>query len=102
MPIRLIRVARNLSLIGLVLGSLSASAADVGQGTADDQRPPRRSRPNPVHFADGSALPADEGPNTLTAVPTPRAGPGSQLRPTAAEAVSEPAPPPPRPRRPAG
>ena len=33
MPIQLIRVVRKLSLVGLVLGSLSASAADVGQGT---------------------------------------------------------------------
>jgi len=69
MPIRLIRVARNLSLIGLMLGTLSASAQDVGQSTADGQGPPKRLRPNPVHFADGSALPAEEGGNVLAGVP---------------------------------
>ena len=62
MPTQLIRIARNFSLIGLLLGSLSASAADVDQGTANDQ-PMGRPRPNPVYFADGSTLPQDNRAN---------------------------------------
>ena len=45
MPTGLIRIVRNYSLIALVLGTLSASAADVGQSVTDDQSPPERSRP---------------------------------------------------------
>ncbi len=96
MPIRWIRVARNFSLTGLVLGTLSASAADVGQGTADDQSPPRQSRPTAVHFADGSALPADEGANMLTAVPSPTPAP-PQLGPPSGLNPMEPPPLPPPP-----
>jgi tetratricopeptide (TPR) repeat protein len=69
MPIRLVRVVRNISLIGLALGILSASTA-VGQGTGDNPPPLRRA--NPVRFADGSALPPDEGPSLMTATPVPR------------------------------
>ena len=88
MPIQLIRVARNLCLIGLALGGQLASAADLGQGTADDQAPPKRSRPNPVHFADGSALPADEGANMLTAVPAPTPTPAPTREPLASLGLS--------------
>jgi len=69
MPIRPIRILCNFSLIGLVLGAVSASAADVGQSVSDGQPPPRQLPAAPVHFADGSALPADEGPGKATALP---------------------------------
>ena len=97
MPIRLIRIVRNYSLIGLVLGTLSASAADVGQGGTDDQSPPKRLRPTQVHFADGSALPADEGPSILTAVPpsAPTPAPRPPAGPKATDAAEPGALPPP-------
>ncbi len=85
MPIRLIQVVRYLSLIGFVLGTLSASAAEIGQSTADDQRPPGSPRPNPVHFADGIAFP-DDGANVPKSVPTP-----GGLKPVEAELPPPPA-----------
>ncbi len=74
MPIRLLRAAYHLSLMGLALGTLSASAADLVLGSTDDQAP-RGSRPNSVHFADGSALPSDDGAHLLTAMPAPTPAP---------------------------
>jgi tetratricopeptide (TPR) repeat protein len=71
MPIRRIRVACNFSLIGLLLGTISASTVALGQGTADGQPPLKPARPNQVHFADGSALPSDEGATVPAGVPTP-------------------------------
>ncbi len=101
MPIQLIRVARHLSLVGLVLGSLSASAAGpeyqvpLGPGAANSQ-PAGGSRPDQVHFADSSALPLNQGAIAPTGMPTPTPAP----RPTAApdgpnpsEAASLPPPP---------
>ncbi len=88
MPIRWIRLVRNLFLIGLSMGTFSASA--FGQGTADGQSPPKRPRPNPVQFADGSAMPAEEGPSTLTAAPVPTPAPPPAGVP--AEAASMPPP----------
>ena len=98
MPIRLIRVVRNLSLIGLVLGSLSASAADVGQSTADDQRPPGQPRPNPVHFADGSAVP-DDGSRTAAKRPCQPPRRVSRPRLTGSCPWNPTLPPPPAPLR---
>ncbi|MEI8374455.1 MAG: hypothetical protein WCJ35_16650 [Planctomycetota bacterium] len=73
MPIRLIRFTRNFSLASLALGLLSAAV--VGLATADDKRPPGRSRPEPVRFADGSALLPGEGGNLLTGATTPTLAP---------------------------
>jgi tetratricopeptide (TPR) repeat protein len=56
------RIARNISLIGLALGVFSAS-------TSYGQNPPSQSRSDPVRFADGSAMPATDSANTLTAAP---------------------------------
>ena len=70
MPIRLIGIARNLFLSGLVLGTVLASAAAVGQGTADNQFPPRQSGPNPSPFPADNALPPDGGANMARGVPT--------------------------------
>jgi tetratricopeptide (TPR) repeat protein len=75
MPIQLIRVGRNISLVGLVLGALSASAADVGQGPPNSPGVAKQPRPNPVHFADGSETAVDEGPRLLTGVQTPTLAP---------------------------
>jgi len=75
MPMQLIQITRNLSLVALALGALSASAAEIGQATVDDQRPARRSRPAPVQFADDSALVPNEVGNTLTSVPAPTSAP---------------------------
>ena len=100
MPTGLIRIVRNYSLIALVLGTLSASAADVGQSVTDDQSPPKRLRPTQVHFADGSAMPADEGPGILTAVPpaTPTPAPRQSANPDGLNAAEPGAlPPPPAP-----
>ena len=96
MPIQLIRAARNLSLAGLVLGTFSVAAVAFGQGTADDQRLPGRPRPNPVQFADGSALPPDQA-NVLTASPTPTLAPRQPVAPNGLAPVEPstlPAPPP--------
>lgn len=86
MLIRLIRVTRNFSLIGLVLGTFSASATVFGQATAGDQRPPGPMRPSAVNFADGSALP----PGVPT--PAPRQ-PGTPNGPQPGEPASLPPPP---------
>jgi tetratricopeptide (TPR) repeat protein len=87
MPIRSIRVARNLSLIGFVLGTLSVSAADLGQGSADDQAP-TRTRPDPVRFADGTVLPPGEGASLLTASPPPTPAP-NQLAETVVRTAAQ-------------
>jgi tetratricopeptide (TPR) repeat protein len=75
MPIQLIRLARDLSRIALVLGSLLAFAADVvGQNTANDQRSPVQTRPDATRFSDLSVLPASENASApaaaLTSTPT--------------------------------
>ena len=81
MPMQLIRVTRNLSLIGLVLGSLSAYAADVAQPKANDQRPAASAQRSPVQFADGSALPPSDAANILTGGPMPTPAPHPPMAP---------------------
>ena len=79
MPHRLIRVACNLFLIGLLSSTVSAAAADYGEATVGNQPAATQSRPAAVRFADGSAMPADAAATTLTAVPTPAARPDPSL-----------------------
>jgi len=98
MPIRPIRIVSNLFLFSIVLGTVSVPAADLGQTATDDQSAPRRLPPAQVHFADGSALPADESPSKVTAMPasTPTLAPRPQTNPDGlppAEPGMLPAPP---------
>ena len=79
MPHRLIRVACNLFLIGLLSSTVSAAAADYGEAAIGNQPAATQSRPEAVRFADGSAMPADAAATTLTAVPTPAPRPDPSL-----------------------
>jgi tetratricopeptide (TPR) repeat protein len=97
MRFRLFQAARQFSLLGLVLGALSATTAVFGQGTPDDryQTAPQQARPNTVRFADGSALPAGDGPSILTAAPAASPMPTLAPRPLEGSTAPKPLEPPP-------
>jgi tetratricopeptide (TPR) repeat protein len=73
MPILLNQVICRFSIIGLVLAALPVLSAEVGQTTTGN--PPISPRPAPVRFADGSAVPSEDGPRLLATGPTPTPAP---------------------------